>query len=140
MPKKYEALFIFVCTIQEDRLDQVIADAVAEITKLGGTIGTVDNLGRRQFEREMQKQVQGFYVKIRFDIAPEQIPALKGRFVHNEDMFRLQIVARDLRVEDRKQKDNARRNAFLAKLAEQQAAAAASEAAAAAQASASAGV
>ena len=132
MPKKYEALFIFICTIQEDRLDQVIADAASEITKLGGTIETTDNLGRRQFERDMQKQSQGFYVKVRFELPSDQIPALKARFVHNEDVFRLQIVSRDLRVEARKTADNARRNSFLAKLAEQQAAAAAAEAAAAA--------
>ena len=123
--KKYEALFIFVCTIQDDKLPEAIADATAEITKLGGKIETTDNLGRRQFEREMQKQTQGFYVKVRFELEPDQITALKARFVHNEDVFRLQITNRDLRVEARKATDNARRNAFLAKLAEQQAAAAA---------------
>ena len=125
--KKYEALFIFNCTIQEDKLDEVIADASAEITKLGGTIETTDNLGRRQFEREMQKQTQGFYVKIRFDFDPALIAQLKARFVHNENVFRLQVTTRDLRVEARKAKDNARRNAFLARLAETQATAATAE-------------
>jgi len=126
--KKYEALFIFVCTIQDDKLADVISDASAEITKLGGTIESTDNLGRRQFEREMQKQSQGFYVKIRFDFDPSLVTQLKSRFIHNENVFRLQIVARDLRVEARKATDNARRNAFLARLAEQQAVAATVEA------------
>ena len=126
--KKYEALFIFVCTIQEDKLADAITDASAEITKLGGTIESTDNLGRRQFEREMQKQTQGFYVKIRFDFDPSLIAQLKSRFVHNENVFRLQVVARDLRVENRKAKDNSRRSAFLARLAEQQAVAATVEA------------
>ena len=119
--KKYEALFIFVCTIQDDKLNEAIADASAEITKLGGIIESTDNLGRRPFEREMQKQTQGFYVKVRFELAPDQITALKTRFVHNDSVFRLQIMTRDLRVEARKATDNARRNSFLAKLAEQQA-------------------
>ena len=125
--KKYEALFIFVCTIQEDKLIDAITDASAEITKLGGTIESTENLGRRQFEREMQKQSQGFYVKIQFDFDPSQIARLKARFVHNENVFRLQVVTRDLRVENRKAKDNARRNVFLARLAEQQAVAATTE-------------
>ena len=125
--KKYEALFIFVCTIQEDKLIDAITDASAEITKLGGVIENTDNLGRCQFEREMQKQTQGFYVKIRFEFDPANIAQLKTRFVHNENVFRLQITTRDLRVEARKAADNSRRNAFLARLAEQQAVAATTE-------------
>lgn len=129
MSKKYEALVIFSRDVREDQLDQAIARFVAEIQKFGVTIESTDAIGRRPFARVIDKREQGLYAKVRFDVDPANVTALRNRFRLYDEVYRLQIVTRNVRIEAAKAKDDARRAAFMAKMEEKAAAAAAQAAA-----------
>lgn len=90
--KKYEGLFIFGETVQEERLKDLAAYVTGEITKAGGKILESKDLGRRSFARVMQKKESGFYLSVIFKIAPEKIAGLISRYHLNDDVFRVQIT------------------------------------------------
>jgi ribosomal protein S6 len=122
-------LYIFAGTAKEDVLDKQIDKARGEITRLSGNVLSTEVLGKKTFARPMRKRENGVYVKIRFELDPAQVSALKGRYRLAEEVFRVQILAVD-----------ERREALLAKQAEErkarEAARAAAEQAAAEQAAA----
>jgi ribosomal protein S6 len=47
----------------------------------------------------MHKQENGTYVRIRFELAPEQVQALTARYHLMDEVFRVQILAVDERRE-----------------------------------------
>ena len=97
--KKYDGLYIFAGSAKDDVLDKQIDKVRSEITRLSGNVLTTDVLGKRTFARPMQKRDNGVYVKIRFELDPNQIDALLGRYHLAEDVFRVQILAVDDRRE-----------------------------------------
>jgi len=107
--KKYDGLFIFAAMAKDEVLDTQIEKASAEITRLSGKVLGVDALGKKVFARPMNKRDSGVYVKIRFEMAPAQVAALKARYQLLEDFFRVQILV----VDDR-------REAVIAQQAEQE--------------------
>ncbi len=125
MSKKYEALVIFSSDVREDQLEQAIERFVAEIQKFGAVTESTEALGRRTFARVIDKREQGLYAKVRFAVDPANLAELRDRFRLYDEVFRLQIVTRNERIEAAKAKDNARRAAFLARMEEKAAAAAA---------------
>ena len=126
MLKKYDALFIFPGTTKDEAVEQTVEKTNTEITRLGGTIESTEIMGRRNFARQMQKRDSGIYVKVRFQLAAASVAELRARYRLNEDVFRVQILARDERFDAALEADKVRRTVRRAKL----------EAAAAAQAAA----
>ena len=92
---KYEGLFIFDETVQEERLKDLAAFVTGEITKAGGKILESKDLGRRSFARIMQKKESGFYLSIIFQIAADKVSVLTSRYHLNDDVFRFQITRFD---------------------------------------------
>lgn len=92
---KYEGLFIFGETVQEERLKDLAAYVTGEITKAGGKVLETKDMGRRMFARVMQKKESGFYLSVIFNIAPEKIAPLKARYHLHDDIFRVQITLFD---------------------------------------------
>ncbi len=111
MMKKYDALYIFANAPKDEALDQMVEKAGAEITRLGGQLIGTETLGKRTFARAMRKRESGVYVRIRFEIAPDRIQALKARYVLTEEVFRVQILSVDERREDKIAEQSARRKA-----------------------------
>lgn len=93
--KKYEALFIFGETVQEERLKDLAGQVTGEITKAGGKILETKEMGRRSFARTMQKKESGFYLSVIFTIAADKISVLTSRYHLNDDVFRVQITRFD---------------------------------------------
>ena len=123
--KKYDGLYIFAGSAKEDVLDKQIDKARGEITRLSGNVLSTEVLGKRTFARPMHKRDNGVYVKVRFELDPAQIQALKGRYRLTEEVFRVQILAVDDRREGvlTKQADERRaREAARAEAAEKAAA------------------
>jgi len=116
MLKKYNALFIFPGTTKDEALDQTVEKTTAEITRLGGTVENTETMGRRNFARQMQKRDHGIYVKVRFQLAAGSIAELKARYRLNEDIFRVQILARDERYDSKLEADKVRRAVHRAKV------------------------
>lgn len=117
---KYDGLYIFAGTAKEDALDKQIDKARNEITRLSGRVLSTEVLGKRTFARPMHKRDNGVYVKVRFELDPAQVSTLIGRYHLIEDIFRVQVLAVDERLE-----------AALVKQAEEQKAREAARAAAA---------
>ncbi len=97
--KKYDGLYIFAGLAKDENVDTLVEKVKGEITRLHGTILTADVLGKRTFARPMHKQENGIYVRIRFELDPEQIKALTDRYHLVEEVFRVQILAVDERRE-----------------------------------------
>ena len=131
MLKKYDALFIFEGAPKDDALTQLTDTATAEITRLNGKIESTEVAGHRTFSRQLKGRDHGTFVKVRFQIEAASIQELRARYLLNEDVFRVQILARDERYDAALEADKVRRTVHRAKV---EAAKAAAEQAAAAQA------
>ena len=99
MKKKYDALYIFVELHKDEGLEQLIEKVGAEITRLGGELTGSETLGKRNFARPLKKRESGTYIRIRFEIAPDQITALNARYALMDEVFRVEILAVDERRE-----------------------------------------
>ena len=97
--KKYDALYIFAGTAKEDTLDEQLAKALAEITRLGGVVETQTVLGKRTFAHPMHKRESGVYAEVRFLFDPLKVSELVNRYKLVEEVFRVQILAVDERRE-----------------------------------------
>lgn len=114
MLNKYDGLFIFAGSMKDEALEKTLERVSAEIERLGGTVEATENLGRHTFARPMKKRENGVYVKVRFQLPPAQVTPLRARYRLSEDVFRVQILARDERFEAAKAADQARRAAYRA--------------------------
>ena len=113
--KKYDALYIFAGTAKEDALDEQLAKALAEVTRLGGVVETQEVLGKRSFAHPMHKRESGVYAQVRFELDPAKVSELVNRYKLVEEVFRVQILAVDARREAKlaAQRDEAARRAEL---------------------------
>ena len=111
MASKYDAIYIFAGGAKDDVLEKLIERMKGEITRLGGTVLGTDVPGRRNFARPMAKRDHGVYVRIRFEVAPAQIAALRERYHLIEDLFRFQILSVDERREAAVAEQTAKRRA-----------------------------
>ena len=107
--KKYDALYIFVGISKDDALEACLEKAVAEITKLGGSVLSSESLGKRAFSRKLSKRDSGVYVKVRFEIDPLKVKELLNRYRLVEEVFRVQILAVDERREAKLEGERAAR-------------------------------
>ena len=99
MMKKYDALYIFVNAPKDEGLDKLVEKVGAEITRLGGELVGSETLGKRNFARPMHKRDSGVYIRIRFELAPDKVAALRARYAIMEEVFRVQIHSVDERRE-----------------------------------------
>lgn len=107
--KKYDALYIFVGVAKDDALEAMLEKALAEVTRLDGTIVERVQLGKRVFSRPMKKRDSGVYVKVRFELDPAKVDELVKRYKLIEDVFRVQILAVDDRREAKIAQERAER-------------------------------
>ena len=107
--KKYDALYIFIGISKDDALEACLEKAVAEITKLGGSVLSSESLGKRAFSRKLSKRDSGVYVKVRFEIDPLKVKELLNRYRLVEEVFRVQILAVDERREAKLEGERAAR-------------------------------
>ena len=126
--KKYDALYIFVGIAKDDALEACLDKALAEVTRRGGNILEKVSLGRRSFSRPMKKRDSGVYVKVRFEMDPQEIEELVKRYRLVEEVFRVQILAVDERRESQIAQERAERAEEQAKREAAAAAALASKA------------
>lgn len=90
--KTYEALFIFSSTLKDEDLQKVLEQIRGEIKKLGGSVQNTQGIGKRTFAKLLKKRESGQYVKINFNMGPENIAPFEARLKLNEDVFRSQII------------------------------------------------
>jgi len=125
--KQYDAHFIFVQPALEGSWASTLEQLQGEIVRLGGTVLSAEDLGKKPFARPQQKKESGTYLAIRFEMDPAKVNELRARYALQETIFRLQILAVDPIVEAKLARQAAEKKA-RAEAAAQQAAAAAAEA------------
>ena len=113
--KKYDALYIFVGISKDDALEACLEKALAEVTRRGGNVLEKVSLGRRAFSRPMKKRDSGVYVKVRFEMDPQEVEELVKRYRLVEEVFRVQILAVDERRESQIAQERAERAEELAR-------------------------
>ncbi len=121
--KKYEGMFIFPASTQDEALNAVIERSTAEMTNLGGVVESTEILGRKTFAHPMAKQDSGIYVRVRFEFEPSKITPLLARYKLDEEVFRFHAFLRDERLEAEVAADKARRAKWQERLAAEAAAA-----------------
>lgn len=92
---KYEGLLVFPERMQDEEIEAARASVVADLERCGGSLLGSRKLGRRTFARPLKKMRAGVYVRMVFEIAGEQVDALRRRLQLNEGLFRAQITVGD---------------------------------------------
>ena len=125
--KKYDGLYIFAGTAKDEILEQYIAKATAEIARFGGNVLSQVVLGKHAVAHPMKKRENGVYVQVRFELDPSKVSELVNRYRLVEEVFRVQILAVDERMEAKlaAQRETAQRRAEEAARREAEAAEAA---------------
>ena len=113
--KKYDAIYIFVGVTKDDVLNANLEKALAEVTRIGGTVLSTESLGKRTFARALSKKESGVYVKVRMELPADRIEELIKRYRLVEEVFRVQILAVDERRESQIAQERAERAEELAK-------------------------
>lgn len=94
MNKNYEVMFI-VKTMEEEEIEAIITRVEDLITRNGGTVESIDRMGKRRLAYEVKKQTEGFYVLVKFAIEPAQIKEIDRVIKINENIIRHLIVKED---------------------------------------------
>ena len=90
---RYEGLFILNTAGKEETIKDTIDKISGEITNAGGKVETVQKMDKKSFSRVADKKHSaGFYVNIVFESTPSAVNQLKGRFVNNDDVFRVMFT------------------------------------------------
>src|SRR4051794_37506290 len=91
--KRYEGLFILNTAGKEETIKDTIDKISSEITNTGGKVETVQKMDKKSFSRIADKKfTAGFYVNIVFENTPAGVNQLRGRFVNNEEVFRVMFT------------------------------------------------
>ena len=67
--RKYEAVFIFMPNIEEEKRNQLL-DRLKGVIESNGTITNIDEWGTRKLAYEINDQTEGYYVIINFETTP----------------------------------------------------------------------
>ncbi|MEN9663441.1 MAG: hypothetical protein RL324_2390 [Verrucomicrobiota bacterium] len=92
--RNYRATFIVDNRGKEDTVEQIIDGVKKEIVALGGSVSTIENIGRKDFIRVTDRKLTGApYVHVDFS-APAEAPAqLKEKLRLNGSVYRTFIVS-----------------------------------------------
>ena len=91
--KRYEGLFILETAGKEEGIKDAIDKISSEITSAGGKVETVQKMDKKSFSRIADKKfTAGFYVNIVFESTPAGVNQLRGRFVNNDEVFRVMFT------------------------------------------------
>ena len=93
--KKYEAVFILDIRKSDDEGAAFSQEFGKLVESLGGKMESTTAMGRRQFTYEIDKHKAGIYFDFIFEIATEQVKAIKEKFVLDERVLRNMILICD---------------------------------------------
>lgn len=90
--KHYEVLFIVKPTLTDDEIKQKVDFVKEVITKNGGEIASVVEMGARKLAYKIDKYERGVYFVIYFMAPPSLIGELTRNIRYNEDIIRFLTV------------------------------------------------
>ena len=92
--RKYEAVFIFMPNIEEEKRNQLL-DRLKGVIESNGTITNIDEWGTRKLAYEINDQTEGYYVIINFETTPEIVKELDRIAKISDSIMRHMIVRED---------------------------------------------
>lgn len=92
--RPYEALVLLKVIGTDAELSQAINQIEEPIKRLGGTVNSSVNWGRRRLAYRVSRQVEGCYHLLQFSLEPRQLDELKRFFRLNETIVRFMVLNR----------------------------------------------
>lgn len=93
--RAYEALVILKAAGTEQEIARAAAALEESIKKLGGTVESMQGLGRRRFAFRIARQTEGHYYVLRFRAPTDQVRELERLLRLNESIVRFMILTQD---------------------------------------------
>ena len=91
--KKYELMTIMKLSLGEDKAREVSNSIKDEISKLKGKIINSDFWGKRKFAYEINRDTEGFYEVVQFEVEPQSVSELKNKLNLQDGLVRYLITA-----------------------------------------------
>jgi small subunit ribosomal protein S6 len=114
MSRLYEVMFILRPDVVEEDADKLIAGFSTNVTNGGGTVKTVDKMGRRKLAYAVQKFNDGFYVLLTIEASGPVVLELERRLRVTEQVIKfitVRIDEEEKRLAKMKAKRGVRRSA-----------------------------
>jgi len=92
--RKYEGVFIFVPTLEEEARNQQF-DRLKNIIESNGTISNVDEWGNRKLAYEINDLTEGYYVVVNFESTPEVVRELDRVCKISDSVMRHMLIRED---------------------------------------------
>ena len=123
--KKYELLFLIDSSIENQKIEGLVAKFNDLIKANGGNVVEVNNWGKRKTAYEVNKKWEGFYSLINFEAPPELIKELERVLRIDERVMKFLVVKVDEKkiaqaeffAQKRKEREAARSARFAAERA-----------------------
>lgn len=95
MTRGYEALIIVKAAGTEQEVAQATGQLEELVRKMGGTIETAQNLGRRRLAFRINRQTEGYYFVVRFAAPTQAVLELERNLRLNEAVIRFIVLTGD---------------------------------------------
>ncbi|WP_416199008.1 MAG: 30S ribosomal protein S6 [Sporanaerobacter sp.] len=92
--RKYEAVFIFVPELEEEKRNALL-DRLKGIIEADGTITNVDEWGNRKLAYEINDYTEGYYVILNFESTPEAVKEMDRISKISDSIMRHMIIRED---------------------------------------------
>ena len=93
--RQYELMMILDPETDERNLQPTLEKMLAVVPKDGGTVDTIDVMGRRRMAYEIKKQAEGIYAVVQMTAEPATAQELDRQLGLNESVLRTKLLRRD---------------------------------------------
>ena len=93
--KKYELLFLIDSSIENEKIDEVVAKISDVIKNNGGNVTELNNWGKKKTAYEVNKKWEGFYSLINFEAPAELIKELERVLRIDERVMKFLVIKVD---------------------------------------------
>lgn len=93
--KNYEAIAILNAELDAEAIKAMIEKIGAVVTNNGGTLGSIDEWGKRRLAYPINFKTEGYYVLLNFQCEPGLPAELERNLRIFEEVLRYIIVAKD---------------------------------------------
>ena len=90
--KKYEAVFILDVRKVEDEGKAFSEEFGKNLESMGGKLVEANEMGRKQFAREINKRKAGIYWDFHFELAEDKVNLIKEQYQLDERVLRILTV------------------------------------------------
>ena len=90
--RKYELLTIIKPNMDAEEADKVIAKIEESIKALGGSVTSVDKMGRKKLAHDIQNFRDGHYVAQKLELDPSKVAEFKRQLSLNENILRTMFM------------------------------------------------